>query len=590
MRPLQRVVSMRGFIGALALAPGLLLTAVGSNRGLAQDFPPDLIPVPPVSAPAPPDPVRATDADPPPADRQAEGGRPAPVDPQALPEDEEGQDDARLDSEPVSADAPRPIGAGIDPEAAPAQSDTVPEPVRQDPDANPVPPPADHADVPIPDRPSTPAEAPPPPQPWLGEDLEDPALPMDHSPAASAADPQQATLAGGADWDNPAAHGPPPPDPEANEFGVSPLRLLDTKVPQGSRMRLSWTTGQSFSGSVMETPVIVVHGLRPGPRLCLTAGVHGDELNGVEVVRRLAYKIEPEQLSGTVIAVPIVNLLGFSRGSRYLPDRRDLNRFFPGSPVGSSASRIAHSFFRAIIDHCDALVDFHTGSFDRANLPQVRADLTVPSVVEFTRGFGATAVLHSPGALGMLRFAAGAGGIPAVTFEIGGPMRLQPEEIEHGEQAIETLMHKMGMSERRRRWAEPQAVFYESRWVRVDQGGMLFSEVALGDRVRGGQRLGRVIDPVSNRAAVVEAPEDGRIIGMALNQLVLPGFAAYHLGVAATEERVVTEAEQETGEGDERFMEHDQLDAVGDRDQPAAGSDDGQPIDEPVLEDRLEDG
>lgn len=371
---------------------------------------------------------------------------------------------------------------------------------------------------------------------------------------------QARTPAGPEAAEDPAAWGPPPPDPDSNEFGASAIVLLGGKVAPGTRERLHWTTGQSFSGSVMETPVVVVHGIRRGPRLCLTAGIHGDELNGIEVVRRLAYKIEPEQLAGTVVAVPIVNLLGFSRGSRYLPDRRDLNRFFPGSPYGSSASRIAHSFFTAVIEHCDALVDIHTGSMDRANLPQVRGDLTNPQVLEFTRGFGATAVLHSPGTSGMLRVAASTRRIPAVTFEIGAPMRLQPDEIEHGVQAIETLLNKMGMIEKRRRWREPQAVFYESRWVRVDHGGMLFSEVALGDRVRAGQRLGRVIDPVSNRSAQVHAPEAGRIIGMALNQLVLPGFAAYNLGIAASEEQVVIDAVQEADPDDERYLENDQLD------------------------------
>ncbi len=371
-------------------------------------------------------------------------------------------------------------------------------------------------------------------------------------------------------WDpengiDPRLLGPPLPDPDTNEYGVAPIELLDGRVAPGSRERLRWTTGQSFSGSVMETPVVVVHGLRRGPRLCLTAGVHGDELNGVEVVRRLAYKIEPEQLSGTVIAVPIVNLLGFSRGSRYLPDRRDLNRFFPGSASGSSASRIAYGFFSQIVVHCDALVDFHTGSFDRANLPQVRADLTIPSVLEFTRGFGATAVLHSPGAQGMLRIAASRQGIPAVTFEIGGPLQLEPEEIEHGVQAIETLMYRMGMSEQRRRWNEPQAVFYESRWIRANQGGMLFSEVKLGDRVRAKQVLGRVIDPVSNHSSQIMAPEDGRIIGMAVNQLVLPGFAAYNLGIAASEEQIVTEATSSLDPDDERYLESEQLSEEGGR-------------------------
>jgi uncharacterized protein len=360
--------------------------------------------------------------------------------------------------------------------------------------------------------------------------------------------------------DDPALWGPQAPDPDINEFGAAPISLLGSVVAPGSRERLYWTTGQSFSGNVMETPVMVLHGIKPGPRLCLTAGVHGDELNGIEVVRRLAYRFEPEQLSGTVVAVPIVNLLGFSRGSRYLPDRRDLNRFFPGNPNGSSASRIADSFFSSVISLCDALVDVHTGSLDRANLPQVRGDLTNPQVVEFTRGFGATAVLHSPGASGMLRYAASARNIPAVTFEIGAPLRLQPEEIEHGVQAIDTLLNKMGMIEQRRRWREPQPVYYESRWVRVDHGGMLMSDIALGDRVHAGQRLGQVIDPVSNRSADVVAPEAGRVIGMALNQLVLPGFAAYHLGIAASEEQVVIDAFLDADPDSERYLEHDQLD------------------------------
>lgn len=479
---------------------------------------------------------------------------------------------------------------------------TPPPPPRTPPPAEPAEPPPAPADAPVqpepepaPEPPSMPqvdpAPAEPEPVPLPPQAPIDPpvdaAAPAD-PPADGSAPADSPDIAPAEDEplsvtaDDPAAYGPPPPDPEANEFGVSPIVILGKEVPPGTQDRLTWTTGQSFSGSVMETPVIVVHGVKPGPRLCLTAGVHGDELNGVEVVRRLAYKVEPDQLAGTVIAVPIVNLLGFSRGSRYLPDRRDLNRFFPGSPYGSSASRIAHSFFRAIVSNCDALVDFHTGSFDRANLPQVRGDLTLPAVVEFTRGFGATAVLHSPGSIGMLRRAATTQGIPAVTFEIGGPMRLQPEDIEHGVQAIETLMHKMGMSEQRRRWAEPQAVFYESRWVRVNHGGMLFSEVDLGERVAAGQRLGLVIDPVSNRPAEVHSPDAGRVIGMALNQLVLPGFAAYHIGVAASEEQVVTEAEQVAEPDDERFLEYDQLDQDGGA--PARPAEPPPRDDEPVRE------
>jgi hypothetical protein len=253
-------------------------------------------------------------------------------------------------------------------------------------------------------------------------------------------------------------------------------------------------------------------------------------------------QLDPADLAGTVIGVPIVNLFGFSRNSRYLPDRRDLNRFFPGSRYGSIASRIANSFFDAVVGSCSAVVDFHTGSFDRSNLPQVRADLRIAGVLEFTRGFGATPVLHSDGSRGMLRVAATERNIPAVTFEVGAPARLQPEEIAYGVEAIETLMHRLGMTRDKPEWSEPQPIFYDSAWVRADAGGMLMTDVALGDRVVRGQRLGRIIDPINNIEREITSPVVGRVIGMALNQVVLPGFAAYHVGVETSEAHAVEEA------------------------------------------------
>ncbi|MGE4071984.1 MAG: succinylglutamate desuccinylase/aspartoacylase family protein [Lysobacterales bacterium] len=328
-----------------------------------------------------------------------------------------------------------------------------------------------------------------------------------------------------------------PPDPA--------LYLLGERVAPGTKARLFWRSGATFLGDSMQVPINVVHGARPGPVLCLTGAIHGDELNGVEVIRRVLGSLDAEDLVGTVIGVPIVNMAGFSRGSRYLPDRRDLNRFFPGNVNGSSASRIARDFFDLVVIHCDALVDFHTGSFDRANLPQVRGDLRLPSVVDLTRRFGATAVLHTPSARGMLRRAATDAGISAVTFELGAPVRLEPAEIEHGVAAIETLMNNMGMTQRVRQWREPQPIFYESRWVRVARPGMLFSDVRLGDRVRQGQRLGRVVNPLNDESSELVSPVRGRVIGMALNQVVLPGYAAFHVGEEATEAKVVRDAERE---------------------------------------------
>jgi len=327
-----------------------------------------------------------------------------------------------------------------------------------------------------------------------------------------------------------------PPAPEtapktSSEAAAKALLLLGKQVLPGTSTRLAWSPSQSFEGIAAPTPVLVVNGAKPGPVLCLTAAVHGDELNGIETVRRVMYALEAESLAGTVIGVPIVNLQGFHRGSRYLPDRRDLNRFFPGNPQGSSAARIAHSFFREIISHCDALVDLHTGSFHRINLPQLRADLTQPEVVKLTQGFGATAVLHSIGAPGTLRRAATDNGIPAVTLEAGGSMHLEEKAVSHGVKGIQTLINTLEMHQKMRLWGAPEPVYYHSVWVRADHGGILFSKVKLGSRIDKGDILGTVTDPITNVREEIVAPFKGRILGMAVNQVVQPGFAAYRIGI-----------------------------------------------------------
>jgi predicted deacylase len=376
--------------------------------------------------------------------------------------------------------------------------------------------------------------------------------------------------------------------PEAEPDFVGPprelagegLRLLGQSIGVGERLRLDWTISETFAGETLRTAVHVVRGLRLGPTLCLTAAVHGDELNGVEVVRRLLVRLDERRLRGTVIAVPVVNVFGFTAGSRYLPDRRDLNRFFPGSPQGSLASRIAHSLFQEIVVHCDALIDMHTGSFDRSNLLQVRGDLDIPAVLELTRGFSGVVVLHTPGERGMLRRAATDAGIAAVTFEIGSPLRLEPAEIDKGVQAIEALMQRLRMLPRRRGLRqEPPPVYYASRWVRSPAGGMLMADVGLGERVRRGQRLGVVVDPLRDRSVPIEAPVSGRIIGIAQNQLVLPGFAAFHIGIGGSEEALL----EAVGAGiQEATPEHDRLDpALGDPREPEAVPEDEEALDEP---------
>lgn len=327
----------------------------------------------------------------------------------------------------------------------------------------------------------------------------------------------------------------------AEEKQAEALLLLGSEVEAGSTARLSWSATELFEGVPVSTPVLAVNGASPGPTLCLTAAVHGDELNGIEMVRRVMHDIDPDKLSGAVIGVPIVNVQGFRRGSRYLPDRRDLNRYFPGNPSGSAAARIAHALFTDVIAHCDALVDLHTGSFERANLPQIRADLRNPDVVTLTLGFGSMVVLHSEPTAGTLRHAATMAGIPAVTVEAGGPSQLEPIEVKHGVKGIETLLTTLGMVKKIRLWGEPEPVYYRSSWVRADNGGILLADVSLGSTVRKGDRLGTITDPMSNAQTEVRSPYSGRIIGMARNQVVMPGFAAFHVGIQTND---LTNAEQ----------------------------------------------
>ncbi len=317
------------------------------------------------------------------------------------------------------------------------------------------------------------------------------------------------------------------------EGQAEPLLLLDTEILPGTAHRLSWNATELFEGVPVSTPVLVVNGESPGPTLCLTAAVHGDELNGIEMVRRVLHEIDPQKLSGAVIGVPIVNVQGFRRGSRYLPDRRDLNRYFPGNPNGSAAARIAHALFTEVIAHCDALVDLHTGSFERANLPQIRADLRNPDVVTLTQGFGSMVVLHSSPTIGTLRHAATRAGIPAVTVEAGGPSQLELAEVKHGVKGIETLLTTLGMVRKIRFWGDPLPVYYRSSWVRADNGGILLADVSLGSTVRKGDLLGTITDRMSNARTELYSPYSGRIIGMARNQVVMPGFAAFHVGIEA---------------------------------------------------------
>lgn len=311
----------------------------------------------------------------------------------------------------------------------------------------------------------------------------------------------------------------------------SAAEVLGRRIEPGTAAKFAFVPDTSFQASYLNMPVFVARGANSGPTLCLSAGIHGDELNGVEVARRAFAKVDPEELRGTLIAWPIVNAHGVRSGNRYLSDRRDLNRFFPGKSGGNVASLIANAVFSEVQRHCDALLDLHTASDRRTNLPQVRADLSAPGVRELAIQFGVGIVVAGAGPDGSLRKAAIAAGIPAIIYEAGEPDRFQESEIDRGVEGVRNVMEFMKMipgspADR------PQPRIYEhSRWVRAQEGtaGFFFPSATLGDDVKTGDVLGSVVDPFTDGSARVVSPVSGEIIGMALPQPVLPGYALFHV-------------------------------------------------------------
>jgi predicted deacylase len=340
---------------------------------------------------------------------------------------------------------------------------------------------------------------------------------------------------------------PTPPPWEAVE-------ILGTTLSTGTRGSANLVTSASYSGNRISIPVLMVRGAHPGRTVCLTSGIHGDELNGIEVVRRTMQRIDPERVHGTVIGLPVVNLHGFRRGERDLPDRRDLNRHFPGRKKGSAASRVAYRVFGFLEAHCQEAIDFHTGSSRRTNFPQVRADTGDGAVLELAMRLSPPIIIHSEGSRGMLRRALTDVGIPTVTYEAGEALRFQLD-------VIEGVVHGVldALQEDDRSITLPPApdqmpeVFLQSRWVRVDRGGILTNRVGLGESVKKGQLLGTVQPPFSDKSYDINASHDGMVIGLAQPQLVLPGFAAFHLGfdpeqqvpLEETDDPALEHAEQE---------------------------------------------
>ncbi|MCW8852640.1 MAG: succinylglutamate desuccinylase/aspartoacylase family protein [Gammaproteobacteria bacterium] len=311
-----------------------------------------------------------------------------------------------------------------------------------------------------------------------------------------------------------------------------PLTINGITVKPGTRVSIDLPTGRLYTHTPLTVPVHVVSGKNAGPRLFISAAIHGDEINGVEIIRRFLKLPALKRLRGTIIAIPIVNVHGLINHSRYLPDRRDLNRSFPGSEKGSLAARLANTFMKEIVEKSTHGIDLHTGALHRDNLPQIRANLDDEETDRLARSFNAPVIISSNLRDGSLRECAAEYGIPMLLYEAGEALRFNEISIRAGVKGIVNVMRELEMlppsRSTRKKHIEP-VVARSSYWVRASESGILRAMVPLGARVKKNTLLGVVADPFGETEANVRAQYGGIVIGRTNLPLVNEGDALYHI-------------------------------------------------------------
>lgn len=309
------------------------------------------------------------------------------------------------------------------------------------------------------------------------------------------------------------------------------FEIAGITVAPGSRTVVDLPMPKQSNHSNMNMPLHVVHGRRNGPVLFISAAIHGDELNGIEVIRRVLAHKSIAKIAGTLIAIPVVNSYGLIQQSRYLPDRRDLNRSFPGSQKGSLAARLAHLFVEEVVSKCTHGIDLHTGAVHRSNLPQIRADLDDDETRKLAESFGVPVLLNASLRDGSLRGACKEYGISVLLYEAGEALRYDESSIRAGVTGVMNVMRTLGMlpaSRRKGRAYEPY-IARKSVWVRATESGMMRMIVSQGEHVAKGELLGYIDDPYSGGQHAVNATHEGVVIGRLELPMVHEGDAVVHI-------------------------------------------------------------
>lgn len=306
------------------------------------------------------------------------------------------------------------------------------------------------------------------------------------------------------------------------------IEINGEKIARGEDKLLHLSIARLPTYTNIDLPIRVMRGLKKGPVLLLTGGLHGDEINGIEIVRRMVAKklIAPD--SGTVIAIPLMNVYGFIQNVRGVPDGKDINRSFPGTKSGSLAKLVAYTIMKEIIPKIDIGVDFHTGGASRSNYPQIRCDFSIAKNVELAKAFGAPVIMQSKLIDKSFRKAAYRKGKHILVFETGESLRFDEFGIQEGVNGTLRLMKYLGMLNEAPKPVNSQ-ILNKSVWVRAKYAGLFHPKVKLGDEITLRQVLGTITDPFGNESFRISSRQEGRIIGLNNNPVVHKGDAIFHV-------------------------------------------------------------
>ncbi|PXA03589.1 succinate dehydrogenase [Coraliomargarita sinensis] len=307
------------------------------------------------------------------------------------------------------------------------------------------------------------------------------------------------------------------------------FEIAGQSIPLGTNEDVRLPISQTYTGDPIGIPVRIIRADEPGPKIFVTAAIHGDEINGTGIIHDFLFNDRPQLTCGTLVLAPVVNVFGFESHERYLPDRRDLNRSFPGSESGSLASRIAHTLMQELVQHCDYGIDLHTAAVQRTNFPNVRADLSNPRTRRLATAFGCMLTVDGKGPLGSFRREATRAGCPTIILEAGEPWKVEPSVLQIGIRGIRNVLSELGMVERPVEKPPFQVKIRKTTWVRAAVGGILKFHVSPGDFVEADQAVATNYSIMGVEQSVLTSPVPGIVLGMATLPAVKPGEPICHI-------------------------------------------------------------